>query len=129
MRQFLHADIGVNPLASNQAHQFALRHAIRIFGSNAVYTLVPKNGCSTLRLSIALANGCIEEPSRVNWIHANNQSFPATTESAFLADYTFVVVRCPFERLYSAFMDKIVNIDVESWNLFSRTGRRTFRTT
>lgn len=126
MRRFLRSHVGATPLAGNQAHQFALSHALRIFEPNALYTLIPKNGCSTMRLSIALANGCIDEPSQVSWIHANNRSFPATTESAFLADYTFVVIRCPYQRLYSVFMDKIVNIDVESWNLFDRTRRRVF---
>lgn len=95
-----------------------------IFGSNAAYTLIPKNGCSTLRLSIAIANGCIAGPDEIDWIHRNNFSFPLTLGEAFRASYTFVVLRCPFERLYSAFMDKIVDSREEAWNLVNETGRR-----
>ena len=96
-----------------------------IYPTNALYTMIPKNGCSTLRFSVAVANGVISSLDQVHWIHSNNGSFPATTESAARADYTFVVLRCPYARLVSAFMDKVVNMDWPSWELWNRTDRAT----
>ena len=88
---------------------------MRIYHSDALYTLIPKNACSTLRFSIALANGCVSDISDVNWIHENNNSFNATTETAATTAYSFVILRCPFSRLYSAYMDKIVGLKQQGW--------------
>ena len=123
-RRFRYSASAVQKLVHNRQHAFALDHTLSVYGANAAYTLIPKNGCSTLRLSIALANGCIDGPERVEWIHLNNKSFPLTTEGAFRADYAFVVIRCPFERLYSAFMDKIVDMQEQTWALYYDSGRR-----
>ena len=123
-RQFRYSDTGMHSLTSNQRHGFALSNAMKIFALNAAYSMIPKNGCSTIRLSIALANGCICDATRVDWIHLNNKSFPMTTEGAFQVDYAFVILRCPYQRLYSAFLDKIVNMDLEAWNLYNQTARR-----
>ena len=115
MRQFHKTKPFYGQLANNPAHNFALRHTSRIFESNSTFTWIPKNACSTMRFSIAKANGCIESLEDVNWIHANNHSFNATTETAACSGYTFVILRCPYTRLYSAFMDKMVNFDIQAW--------------
>jgi hypothetical protein len=96
-------------LARNAAHQFASRHALSIYGARAIYSFIPKNGCSTLRYTVARANGCIDGPSDINWIHSNNLSFSATLRELLTAQYTFVVLRCPYSRLASVFLDKIVD--------------------
>lgn len=44
-------------LSTNFQHTFAARHALLHWPSGAVATFIPKNACSTLRLSLAVANG------------------------------------------------------------------------
>jgi len=70
--------------------------------------MIPKNACSTMRYSIALANGFIRDESEIDWIHLNNQSFTHSDRSAYLANFAFVIIRCPLSRIYSCYMDKIV---------------------
>jgi hypothetical protein len=96
-------------LRQNGKHQFAASHALKLFRSNAVYTLIPKNACSTMRLSLAIANCCIPDASHVGWIHDNNDTFQASLEDLILARYTFVILRDPFARLASCFLDKIAS--------------------
>jgi hypothetical protein len=96
-------------LRFNQQHQLAASHALKIYKSGAVYTFIPKNGCSTMRLSVAIANCCIADASGINWIHENNDTFRANLEDLVRATYTFVILRDPFARLASCFLDKIVS--------------------
>jgi hypothetical protein len=98
-----------NNLHLNQKHQFAASHALKIYGSGAIYTFIPKNACSTMRLSLAIANSCIPDVSGFNWIHKNNDTFRANLEDLVRASYTFVILRDPFARLSSCFLDKIVS--------------------
>lgn len=102
-------------LNQNGLHQFCINHAIQFFKSNAVYSFIPKNGCSTLRLSVAIANGTIDGIEQGNWIHQNNQTFKPTLKEAATAHYKFVVLRCPFRRLASVFLDKFVAKEPDAW--------------
>lgn len=95
-------------LNKNSAHLFAARHALNVYDENAVYSFIPKNGCSSMRVSLALANGCIKDASEYDWIHRNNDTFTADLRDLVTAKYTFVILRCPFSRLASAYLDKIV---------------------
>ena len=67
-------------LASNAQHQFAARHALAIYPKNAIYTYIPKCGCSTMRYTLAVANGCIADASDADWIHENNETFRASLQ-------------------------------------------------
>lgn len=111
------------PLAKNGKHQFAQSHALMLYRARALYSFIPKNACSTLRLSLAIENGCIRGEQDINWIHANNGTFQATLQDAITADYSFVVLRCPFRRLASVFLDKFVSKDVPSWQYVEAMGR------
>lgn len=104
-------------LQGNGKHQLASKHALRIYKSNAIYTFIPKNACSTLRYSIAYANGCIDNEIQFNWIHNNNSTFSADLPSLITADYAFVIIRCPFRRLASVYLDKIVGSSNAAWKL------------
>ena len=64
--------------------------------------------CIRDRYSIAFANGFIKDIGDVKWIHSNNQTFISSRREAALAKYTFVVLRCPFTRVASCFLDKFV---------------------
>ena len=101
-------------LARNSSHMYAHRHAMRIFESNSIYTMIPKNACSTLRLSIGVANGVLHGPADIEWIHLNNTTFAASLANLMLARFTFVVLRCPYARLASCFLDKFVGNSPET---------------
>ena len=94
-------------LQSNKEHEFAIKHTSVHYRSNTVCTWIPKNGCSNLRYSIAKENGAITHIDEIKWIHTNNDSFNATTREALQANYTFVILRNPFKRLMSFFLDKL----------------------
>ena len=68
-------------LHANARHQLAAGHALRIYHSNAIYSFIPKNACSTMRLSLAIANCCIRDAADFNWIHQNNATFSANLEA------------------------------------------------
>jgi hypothetical protein len=108
-------------LARNEAHTFAARHALVHYASGAIYSFIPKNGCSTLRYSLAAANNCIAGPDDWTWIHPNNETFAARLADLVRAPYSFVVVRCPHARLASVFLDKLVDKTPEFWQLYRLT--------
>lgn len=110
-------------LKGNSAHQLAAKHALSIYRSKAVYSFIPKNACSTLRLTLAIENGCVRGPDDINWIHHNNETFAASLSELLTADYSFVILRDPFARLASLFLDKFVSFGPEAWDFFVQ-GRR-----
>jgi Sulfotransferase family len=109
-------------LSGNAAHQFALAHAMCIYQPAAIYSFIPKNACSTLRFSVALANGCVAGDADVNWIHENNETFMPTLAELARADYAFVVLRDPFRRVASCFLDKFVDKRPEAWRFHALAG-------
>lgn len=112
--RYAKSDIDV-PLEKNYKHQFAAKHALCHYPTGAIYTFIPKNGCTTLRYSLALANSCISGPDDFEWIHKNNDTFIAKLQELVNARYSFVVLRCPYARLASVYLDKIVgNRDIDS---------------
>lgn len=122
VRVFRHAARTNRTLARNAWHAEAAAHALRIHRANAVYSFIPKNGCTTMRLSIALANGCIASPDDIQWIHRNTATFIASLAELATADYTFAILRCPFARLASCYLDKIVGRYPPFWTLVEGTG-------
>ena len=111
------------PLRNNPKFTFANQHALSIYRSNAICTYIPKNACSTLRLSVAMANQIMDDAKHVNWIHNNNRTFMASLKELAMADYTFVFLRCPYRRIVSCFLDKIVGRNVPAWNLVEASSR------
>ncbi|WP_319420502.1 sulfotransferase family 2 domain-containing protein [Pleurocapsa sp. FMAR1] len=112
------------PLEENAKHNFAKQHTMQIYGSNAIYSFIPKNACSTMRTSIAYANGCIDNTEDFNWIHKNNQTFNAELSDLIVANYTFTILRCPFARLASVYLDKIVSRDRVAWKFYDLIDRK-----
>lgn len=96
-----------------------------IYERSTIYTFIPKNACSTLRYSIAIANGCLEPGDDVNWIHANNTTFEPTLKSLIEAKYTFVILRCPYRRIVSVFLNKFLNREPASWLYYLAIKRQT----
>lgn len=103
-------------LRGDGPHDFAQSSATSIYRSKAVYSRIPKNACSTLRLSIAVENGAIEDERQFLWIHNNNDTFKATLGELATAEYTFAVLRCPYARLASCYLDKIVTRRPDAWH-------------
>ena len=96
---------------TNERHEFARRFSLTHLKSNSVCTWIPKNSCSNLRYSIAIANGAISNISDLSWIHQNNRSFSASNKELLSAKYCFVLLRNPFKRLLSYYLDKICHND------------------
>ena len=99
----------------NSLHNWSSNYALSIYPINSVYTFIPKNACSTLRFSIAIANGFIKDLKDIQWIHNNNSTFRSSQREVSIASYTFVVLRCPYTRIASCFLDKVVD-EVISFN-------------
>lgn len=110
------------PLSNNPKHQNAARHALVHYPTGAIYSFIPKNACSTLRLSLAVANGCIADEKDYAWIHRNNDTFAANLSEMVRAPLSFVVLRCPHARLASVFLDKIVGRERDMWDLLRHSG-------
>lgn len=111
-------------LRQNAKHQFAASHALQLYKANAIYTFIPKNACSTMRLSLAMANGCVSQVEDFNWIHKNNDTFRADLKDLILAAYTFAILRCPYARLASVYLDKIVDRTSEAWIFYDLVDRK-----
>ena len=109
-------------LGQNAAHKMAAEHALVHYASGTVYSFIPKNGCSTMRLTLAIENACIASPDEFAWIHPNNATFRASLQELVTANYTFAILRCPFRRLASAFLDKIVGRSGDFWQLHRHFG-------
>jgi hypothetical protein len=100
--------------------EFAVRHALQILPNNAIYSFVPKNACSSMRFSIAMNNGFIKNESQVDWIHDNNLALAVKSiETLLNPPYAFVILRCPFERLVSVFLDKFLKKERQATNFWS----------
>jgi hypothetical protein len=112
-------------LSNNNAHQFASRYALSIYTADAVYSFIPKNACSTMRYSIALTNGAIAGPAEFNWIHENNRTFQASLAELARAKYTFAILRDPYSRIYSCYLDKMVDQTAVAWQYHALTNYRT----
>jgi Sulfotransferase family len=102
------ASVHTSLLRANPDHNFAHTFAMLIYDSNAVYSMIPKNGCTTMRVSIARANGILADLKDWEWIHRNNDTFRPTLKELALASFRYTVLRCPYSRIVSCFLDKIV---------------------
>jgi len=109
-RQF-HSDFSSLREACKRNPRFlsAINHSAMIFPSYALCTWIPKCGCSNIRFSVAVQNGILNSNADIDFIHTNNDLFIPTLLFCYEAKYTFIFLRCPFERLASAFLDKLVS--------------------
>lgn len=124
-RLFKYSAHSYSNLQHNAKHKFAQSHALCLYRENSIYSFIPKNACSTMRASLARANGCIRDENDIHWIHHNNHTFAADLPELVRADYTFVILRCPFARLASVYHDKIVSRGgLVTWNLQQLTDRK-----
>ena len=103
----------------NKQHQFANNHALNIFVSDSVYSFIPKNACSTMKLSIAIGNGLISDPAEYKWQLRNIETLTANLRDLITAKFTFVILRNPYLRIASTYLDKIINKEPEMWFLVS----------
>ncbi len=116
------ASVNTSILRANPKHNFAHTHALQVFDSSSIYSMIPKNGCTTLRVSIALANGMIADRSQWEWVHLNNDSFRPNLKDLGLARYRFTILRCPYGRLVSCYLEKIVRRSPDAAKFQAATG-------
>ena len=124
MNLFKCSSLRYTTLNQNGLHNFAMNHSMMLYQKNTLYSFIPKNACSTLRLSTAIENGCIDGFEQGHWIHANNQTFNATLAEAIKVDYSFVVLRCAFRRLASVFLDKFIAKEPDAWQYRDALSRK-----
>lgn len=123
-RIFKQATCSYGALQNNRKHQFAASQALSLYQSEAIYTFIPKNACTTMRVSLAMENGCIGSLNDFNWIHKNNATFKATFSELIRAKYTFVILRSPLQRLASVYLDKIVDRTGVAWVFYDLIQRK-----
>ena len=58
--RLIHGQLGLNNLQSITMFRLSVNHSMMLYRKNALYSFIPKNACSTLRLSTAIENGCID---------------------------------------------------------------------
>lgn len=112
-RKLINAKVDYSNLSQNEKYNYSLKHTLSIYPLNSIYTFIPKNACSSLRFSVAVSNGFIDDINDFHWIHQNNETFNPTQREIARASYTFVVLRCPFTRVASCFFDQIVGGDFD----------------
>lgn len=112
-------------ISNNAPFQFAKKHALNIYKYKAIYSFIPKNGCTTLRASLATTNGFIEKghlsQKNINWVHNNTYTFSANLDELISCQYKFTVLRCPYDRLVSLFLDKFVDKTQVAWNFYKQS--------
>lgn len=93
----------------------AQKHAIYIAPANAIYSFVPKNACTTLRYAAVMANTSDDmrtseygSPESFDKAMGQINDYVATPEQIVSAAYKFIVLRCPWSRLSSVFLDKVI---------------------
>ena len=115
-------------ISNNAQFQFAQKHALHIYKHKVVYSFIPKNGCTTLRASIAATNGFMNKETlnenNINWIHNNTYSFSTTLPELICSTYKFTVLRCPYDRLISLFLDKFVDKTQVAWNFYKQSNNK-----
>jgi hypothetical protein len=115
-RELLHSRLSNGSVMVNEGHGFAAKFALALYRRRAIYSFIPKNACSTMRFTLAVDNGFLRASDSIQWIHANNGAFIATQPDMVTADFTFTILRCPFDRLASAYLDKIVGMHRDAWD-------------
>jgi len=123
VRRFRYATSSLGALRGNTRHGFAARFAWSVYASDAIYSIIPKNACSSLRYSIAIENGCIRDSRDYLWLAANFETFTPSLRELARAAYSFVVLRDPFARLASCFLDKFVAKKPPLWEYLTLTGQ------
>ena len=78
-----------------------------------------------MRYTIGIANGTIADQDDFNWIHNNNQTFQASLAELVKAKYTFAILRDPYLRVASCYLDKIVDQTVVAWHYHALTNYKT----
>lgn len=115
---------GDSDLNKNPEFIFALQHTIILYKKNILYTYIPKNACSTMRYTIAVDNNFISpNKDQFNWIHNNNKTFNASISQLILTKHSFVILRCPYRRIISSFLDKIVKKESDAWSYRNKVDR------
>jgi hypothetical protein len=106
MRSFKYSHLSYAKLSENPYFNFAKDFCLIDFKTRSVFTFIPKNGCTSLRTSLAISNGFIPDIKHLDWIHNNNTTMTCSLLELFNAPSASIILRCPFERIASCFFDK-----------------------
>ena len=100
----------------SHAFNFAMERTLLFWNENIAYTFIPKNACSSLRLTLAISNGLINSTKEHDFIHHNNNIFVPSLKEAFEASSSFVVLRDPVDRVISVYLDKFISKDLPAFH-------------
>ena len=119
-RQLRHTTGARERVGENARHAFALRHALAIHRAESIATFIPKNGSTSLRIAVATANGVAAGFDDATMVRSSPSPSYAQADLRDLAraSFTFAIIRDPFERLSSAYLDKIVERRPEFWPFY-----------
>ena len=76
--------------------------------SETVITWIPKNACSNLRHSAAVANAVVDSEDEYGAIEHMPYPFIPSYPQLLYARHTCVLLRCPYRRLISGYLDKVL---------------------
>lgn len=109
-RKLLHKATEATLWKHNYWHNEAVRFAQHIYSSDSIYSFIPKNASSTMRYSIAVENGILDMGVDIRWTAkvSNTWVFIPSLQYQVLNNYTFTILRCPFARLASSFLDQML---------------------
>ena len=79
-RLLRNARLEYSPVSQNKSYTFSLAYTLSIYPLDAVYTFIPKNACSTLRYSIAIANGFLGDISDIKSVSYTHLTLPTNRE-------------------------------------------------
>lgn len=94
----------------NHRHNEAVKFAHHIYSSDSIYTSIPKNASMTMRFSIDIENGIWDLKRKDQWTTKVSAFgvFSPSLQYQVMNNYTFVILRCPYARLASAFLDQFI---------------------
>lgn len=97
-------------------NRFPESHHLFLKKRNAIFSHIPKNASSTINYSISIDNQLDLNPREVQ---QNIKTLRANKKNIANAEYFFIVLRCPFERVASYYLDKICKGDLTSLYLLN----------
>jgi|SaaInlStandDraft_4_1057021.scaffolds.fasta_scaffold62290_1 hypothetical protein len=114
----------LQPASLTHRIKIAKNHALALDRINAIYSYIPKNACSTMKYSMLASRGYNGSVNDWGWVHLYAKDNIASDKYINDSNYLFAILRCPYRRLASAYLEKVVKPKVQALSLFNIWIRR-----